>query len=68
MLDGTSDLVTEIGQPFPPITCQSAGFPNRLAYRSLDAGARCAIAGLFLLVLFSILTFLDSLVTQTEDR
>ena len=43
MLDGTSDLSTENGQPFPPITNKAAEISCPLAYRSLDADARCVL-------------------------
>lgn len=43
MLDGTSGLVTENSQPFPPITNKAAEISYSLAYRSLDADARCVL-------------------------
>lgn len=42
-LDGTSDLVTENGQPFSPITNEAAEISYSLAYRTLDADARCVL-------------------------
>ncbi len=43
MFDETSDLVTKAGHPFPPITNKAAEISYSLAYRSLDADARCVL-------------------------
>lgn len=43
MLDGTSDLVTENSQPYPPITNKAVEISYSLAYRSLDSDARCVL-------------------------
>ncbi len=43
MLDETANLITGNGQPFPPITKKAAEVAYSLAYRSLDADARCVL-------------------------
>lgn len=43
MFDETSDPVAQYGHPFPPITNKAAEISYSLAYRSLDADARCVL-------------------------
>ncbi len=43
MLDGTSDLVTENSSSYPAITNKAVEISYSLAYRSLDADARCGL-------------------------